>query len=43
VTSRAAQAGVGGTPTVLVQGADVEPDPDSLAAAVQQAQDKHKG
>jgi protein-disulfide isomerase len=40
VTSRAAQAGVGGTPTVLVQGADVEPDAESLAAAVQQAQDK---
>ncbi|HEY1671888.1 MAG TPA: thioredoxin domain-containing protein [Streptosporangiaceae bacterium] len=40
VTYRAAQAGVGGTPTVLVQGADVEPDTESLAAAVQQAQDK---
>ena len=40
VTSRAAQAGVEGTPTVLVQGADVEPDTESLAAAVQQAQDK---
>ena len=40
VTSRAAQAGVEGTPTVRVNGADVEPDADSLTAAVQQAESK---
>jgi protein-disulfide isomerase len=40
VTSRAAQAGVEGTPTVRVQGADVEPDGESVTAAVQQAQGK---
>ena len=37
VTSRAAQAGVEGTPTVRVNGIDIEPDADSLTAAVQQA------
>jgi protein-disulfide isomerase len=37
VTSRAAQAGVEGTPTVRVNGTDIEPDADSLTAAVQQA------
>ena len=38
VTSRAAQAGVEGTPTVRVNGTDIEPDAGSLTAAVQQAQ-----
>jgi protein-disulfide isomerase len=37
VTARASQAGVSGTPTVLVAGADVSPEPDSIAAAVAQA------
>jgi protein-disulfide isomerase len=37
VTARATQAGVGGTPTVLVAGADVSPDPNSITAAVAQA------
>jgi len=37
VTARASQAGVGGTPTVLVAGADVSPEPDAIAAAVAQA------
>lgn len=40
VTSRAAQAGVEGTPTVRVQGADVEPDAESLSAAVREAESK---
>jgi protein-disulfide isomerase len=38
VTSRAAQAGVEGTPTVRVNGTDIEPDGESLTAAVQQAE-----
>jgi protein-disulfide isomerase len=38
VTARASQAGVSGTPTVLVAGADVSPEPESIAAAVAQAQ-----
>jgi protein-disulfide isomerase len=37
VTARATQAGVGTTPTVLIAGADVDPDPKSIAAAVAQA------
>jgi len=34
VTERAVEAGVGGTPTVLVAGASVEPEPQAIAAAV---------
>jgi protein-disulfide isomerase len=34
VTARAAAAGVGGTPAVLVAGADVSPDADAIVAAV---------
>ena len=41
VTIRAVEASVEGTPTVRVQGADVEPDGESLTAAVQQAQATH--
>jgi protein-disulfide isomerase len=37
VTARASEAGVGGTPTVLIAGADVSPEPDAIAAAVAQA------
>jgi protein-disulfide isomerase len=37
VTARASQAGVGGTPTVLVAGADISPEPDAITAAVAQA------
>src|ERR1700727_2493561 len=40
VTSRAAQAGVEGTPTVRVEGIDIEPDGESLTAAVQQAHEQ---
>jgi len=40
VTAGAAQAGVEGTPTVRVEGADVEPDGDSVTAAVREAQSK---
>jgi protein-disulfide isomerase len=38
VTARAAGAGVEGTPTVRVDGADVEPDGESLTTAVRQAE-----
>jgi len=34
VTERAVAAGVGGTPTVLVAGTSVEPEPQAIAAAV---------
>jgi protein-disulfide isomerase len=34
VTARAAAAGVGGTPTVLVGGVDVDADPQAITAAV---------
>jgi len=37
ITARATEAGVGGTPTVLVAGADVDPDPKAIAAALAQA------
>jgi len=40
VTARSGQAGVEGTPTVHVQGVDIEPDAESLAAAVQEAESK---
>ena len=39
VTARAAAAGVGGTPTVLVAGTDVSPDPQAITAAVAAAAD----
>jgi protein-disulfide isomerase len=34
VTERAVDAGVGGTPTVLIAGASVDPEPQAIAAAV---------
>jgi protein-disulfide isomerase len=37
VTERAAAQGVGGTPTVLVAGTSVDPEPDAVTAAVAQA------
>jgi protein-disulfide isomerase len=37
VTARATGAGVSGTPTVLVAGTEVSPDPKSITAAVAQA------
>lgn len=37
VTARATEAGVGATPTVLVAGAQVEPDAKAISAAVAQA------
>jgi protein-disulfide isomerase len=37
VTARATNAGVSGTPTVLVAGTEVSPDPKSITAAVAQA------
>jgi protein-disulfide isomerase len=37
VTTRATEAGVTGTPTVLVAGAPVNPEPHAIAAAVSQA------
>jgi protein-disulfide isomerase len=40
VTARATAAGVGATPTVLVAGAEVEPEAQSIAAAVTQARSK---
>jgi protein-disulfide isomerase len=40
VTSRATAGGVEGTPTARVQGADIEPDLDSLATAMRAAEGK---
>lgn len=37
VTARAVEAGVAGTPTVRVDGAEADPEGDSITAAVQQA------
>ena len=37
VTRRATEAGVSGTPTVLVAGTPASPEPDAIAAAVSQA------
>jgi protein-disulfide isomerase len=39
VTERAVDAGVGGTPTVLVAGTSVDPEPQAIAAAVAAASD----
>jgi protein-disulfide isomerase len=41
VTARAAAAGVGGTPTVLVAGVDAAPDPQAITAAVAAAAGGH--
>ena len=40
VTSRATAGGVEATPTVWVQGTDIEPDLDGLATAVRDAERK---